>query len=1332
MNHKKKWIAAGAALALLAAALPTALSTGIGRNAAVSLANLFGKGQMEIDELSLSWTGGQEVVGLRITKEGRETLGVDRLTTEASLFGLATGGRTLGKTHLLRPRALIADGASDKKEARTPTSSREPQPFDLPFLGEIQIEEGSLRIEREGHEPVELRNLNATLKADQLEGPLTAKFTGTTEQNGVAGTLSVDGFVDGFDSRGRLEFQIGPNGLPHLNDRARLGLDLDVIKLPLAAVSGPLAEALGATIDIQLQNSLDKSGLTLDGTVRSPQLRAQLSGRTADGHFELTSPGEATLQLAPHYLSKLSRGMTFSRPINAQITLQQMRFPLNLNDMSFDLTALELLAALSLDDVSITDRRTGTVEFLNTQSRIESKPQQSTINVSGGADLYHNQQAGKLQIAASLDHFFDETSPFTTNFTLRGSSLPVGLIDHISGYNGLLTDLIGRSVELNLAGQSSDGASNLLLSLTSPTATIEKLQIVMGERLSIKSATPLQLNLPPNFVERFLPPGDGIRVQQGTPLTLTINKLDFSAGELIPEDSHIDATLEMGSFDASGMEGVGAIRAHDGRITLKGSLDRAELKQRLTVDLLDSTSTIGATFGRRMEIRGEGTLFVKPDFRMDLLHLLTEVKGEHTHLTVRGKLLDREDLTISSADFSHTLTPAGFRAIVVPSPDGTQLLQPMDLTIKLDPMRIQLDELDPYKLHLRGRSTVDRFVVGKSGIETGALYEGKFDWNLDFPNGVLSTQIAATTRSSGQKGSLSGQTTLTNWRKEGKTDFDKARLDSTLAFTKLPVPFLEALSGYPELDAIIGDTLELSLNMQIANLTDPVGHMDLYAEGQDFEAKADLLVDKGMSLKDNKPASVKWRITPKRFDAMRAIAGSKHPLRLKQTANVLLSVDTLSIPWSGLLSNQAAQLDIVVGIDKLVLEDLRHKQTTIFNDFKAHVKGSDLTDLLDFSLSGGGSIGGSSPMSLSLVGQLGQVLTPQGEINWEGMSKKVDAKAENIPASLAADSFGLGRDLQEQMAALFGDRLDFTAHADVRQGSGPVVANITAEHSKFDFNGRISNHILTLSKPMTGEIEVTPELSRTVLKNINPLLVTAVKGEQPVRLTVETHGVRIPTQSWDVSQLSIGKATVEVGKVTLTNGGPLALIVGILQSGRLSGRDTMQSWFTPQYITIQNGQLTAERMDMLIADNFHLATWGNIDLPGDQIKMTLGIPAHTLAQNFGLKGMNPSHMMQVPIKGTLTNPKINVGKAVARIAAMRAGQSSGESGQILGGIFGMIGGGGAISDGPAPPPTTNPLPWPTPEGAEQVLPVEVPKDEPVEKKSRPKIPGLPDIFDIFK
>ncbi len=271
---------------------------------------------------------------------------------------------------------------------------------------------------------------------------------------------------------------------------------------------------------------------------------------------------------------------------------------------------------------------------------------------------------------------------------------------------------------------------------------------------------------------------------------------------------------------------------------------------------------------------------------------------------------------------------------------------------------------------------------------------------------------------------------------------------------------------------------------------------------------------------------------------------------------------------------------------------------------------------------------------------------------------------------------------------LLGSSLNLNGTVKMDGGIGVIDLAIQTPHLETRLNGGLTNHSITLQKALLAVIRLTPELSALLLKDVNPLFLTGLQAENPITLRIEPTDFYFPLP-YSLETLSIGKATLDLGKVKCQNGHSLSEIIALLKDFRFSTASQMNAWFTPFTFELKQGILKAERMDALLADSIHVCTWGKINLVQDQIDMFLGLPADTLQTSFGIKNLPENYVLKVPLRGTTKNPDLVKGPAIAKIAALiAAGQVPNQG--ILGGIANLI---SRPKEEKDVPPAKRPFPW---------------------------------------
>ncbi|MCK5654788.1 MAG: hypothetical protein KAI03_00685, partial [Candidatus Aureabacteria bacterium] len=214
---------------------------------------------------------------------------------------------------------------------------------------------------------------------------------------------------------------------------------------------------------------------------------------------------------------------------------------------------------------------------------------------------------------------------------------------------------------------------------------------------------------------------------------------------------------------------------------------------------------------------------------------------------------------------------------------------------------------------------------------------------------------------------------------------------------------------------------------------------------------------------------------------------------------------------------------------------------------------------------------------------------------------------------------------------------------------GPVDIYFKTSNSTAAISALINKDSVLLRDDVKAELTVTPALGALVLKNINPILITAVSSSRPIYITINQNGFYVPLNKASFSDIKIEEAVIDLGELTLENGGLLNPLVAFLKS--TYGRH-MTASFTPLKASLAEGIAQYSRMDTIIANSFHIVTWGTIDIENDTLDVTLGLTSDTLDKAFDIEGLPEDYILKIPVQGSTENPKVNWAEAAKQIGML--------------------------------------------------------------------------------
>lgn len=333
--------------------------------------------------------------------------------------------------------------------------------------------------------------------------------------------------------------------------------------------------------------------------------------------------------------------------------------------------------------------------------------------------------------------------------------------------------------------------------------------------------------------------------------------------------------------------------------------------------------------------------------------------------------------------------------------------------------------------------------------------------------------------------------------------------------------------------------------------------------------------------------------------------------------------------------------------------------------------------------------GSKEDVRVSLRGNIENAWNDSG-ISLDASTIGLDVDASSIPLSLLTPP-----KKREIMEAALGQSM--TARGSLyldRMKQGKLKADLKTRNFSCSCDGQVKGGVFTLQAPATASFVVTKRIGEAMFSDVHPLLATVIHSEDPIKVRIDPAGTSIPLRHFSLSGISIPNITVTTGKFQVQNTGVLKIILALLKQGKSASKETLDVWMTPLFFSMDRGVLKCSRADALVADDVHLITWGNVDLVGQQIDMTIAIPTDVL-QKLGLQIVTstPERGLQIPIRGTPSSPKVDTKRATAKLAgATIVSGARNEKMQILGTLVQAAASVGEV-DQPIPPPTTQPFPW---------------------------------------
>lgn len=1246
---------------ITALSLPFLLSTKRGQEFFTSIINDKITGKVALKDLNLSWFQGQTINGLKVyDSDGKEIVTLDHATTDSSLFRLLMK-KLSGKTTFEGLNANInQDGLGTTNLQKA-----------------LSFKDHSLVTPAKANKylsTIVLSNLNGTIdlgKASQLQ------LSGNTAQNGTKGAFDFNAFLEGIGHdqlASMTSNQLLAEGHLKIKGEATQ-FPVGVLDLVIGAKKPQLAglarSLLGDTIDLSINQTLKEGAAAFIFKAKSPTLDADLVGTIDKGEFKLTQPGTVSLGFTPASFAQLTevlglkQGVQLIKPTIIRLTVQDAAIPLDQKEFQ----KAGLIAQVEIPDAQFkVFEPIGDVSLSTLKLSIDAPTQSKTVTLSvKGAASQKGKPVG-IQAYVTIDRpqSLQEAIKMIKqnakiNISLNG--IPIPLIDQVLNVKQSLTQALGETLNLQAAIEPRLNQTKVTAQISSEKLKASDLNFTMNnDELSLVQGVRIDYMLTSAMANALLKDA-GMQLQTDTPLSIKISRLNLPLNNFALSSIVLEADASAPVLLLQGNQKIGAVSINNLKVILNGK-SIADAQYFVTADA--DHPSLKDMIGTNTAISLDGNIKLGDRSNSYAIDIRGNLKSALSQAKFSLQLLDGAYLLVTAPSvINYTLTSATL--------PGTALAENAPVQITINPSQKPMGFEGLQTLNLSGTLKIDQLKLANQAYVKNL----NLPWHFDGHANQLQASFSGITGYGKNTGELAGSFSVANWI-ENK---EKIQVNAQSKIKHLPLSILESLTGYKNLVTLFGDTADLDLNASY-----PQGALDFALRGDKLDAKANLKFGDLITLQDPKnPAIVHYTITPERFTALRQLMGidtHKEGFILNEASPMQIAFEHLSIPIDYDLSKLGFSSQMSIG--KIKINDTKTHQMLAFDNINGALKTNGLSNQLGFNLIGNQTF--ATTGAFNLAGVIQNALHNKGGINWD-MDLNLTGKIATFPAGLVCSVVCLDPTLRAKIDAMFGETIDAELQVQLQKMDGPVLAKLEGKNGSIQVDGKLNDGVLTLNKAFQAQFAMTPEFGKNVVEEFIPLLSGIIGADNPLSITVQPQGFSAPLRNFDKSKIQIGQGTINLGHIRFRNDGQLGAVSSLLNT---NGMEDLSVWFTPLYFNMQNGTLKMARMDMLLLNSYHVATWGKVNLAQDNVNIMIGLTGDALTKAFHLKGLDDDYMMQIPFKGPLNKASIDKRAATAKISALIA-STRGPKGQLVGAFLDIAG--GALTDGDVPVPTTNPLPW---------------------------------------
>jgi len=1228
-------------------------------------------------------TADQQTLALDV-KAPRATANVDARVADGKLTLTEPGAIAFTMTD-----ALMGKLTADWKLASDVPTQLSIQSLSVP-VGGFDPKAVAMQAKFEARAPVDLTgkdvgqvtvsNFTAQVDTANLAEGVNVALAGDTKYNDQPGRLSVDGELASlFNEAGKMQL-----------DKLTVDASAQITGVPTALLDripdkpGLLTDALGDVINLSATATTTGGETTrIDArlSIDTPRLKAKDMALTVADEITLENVAIATT-LTPQLVGRFMQGdeaIAMTDPMAATINIQSLRAPMpKEGEPAFAAGKTTLVASITSDTV-----------------HLKNVPRLDRVH----ADKLKLSIGGESLAAMKLDAEARVSQPEAGLLSELAGGDPLDVT--LSGTTGLADDNTLKPLDATLTAKSKQLDTSLAVAMPGDFATLKTTQ--PGHvKLTATPALLKQLNVE-------LP--DNLSITGPTPIELTVQSL----------------AMPLRDFAADKVQAVASL-----------NLQAASDQDPVSI-LLGPTAKLSAS--------------VQPAENGSTVDL--DITAEHINASLLGRIDKQQVLTLSEpAQIKRTVTPAMLKLLKLVKEGQPTLAAAAHVDMTVNTLRAPLKGFSLAQVAVAAEATLDALqLTGDERLASAKLNETDLTLSFDGPAGLVEASLegSATVENQEKPSPLTARAKIAKLLgDDGQVDLDAADIDASLHFTGLPTSFIESAAGQSgKLTPLLGPTLSTVADVKLAGGLDaPKGSIEIKADAP--QVSADLGLNFADSLTLSRPATVRMTLTPEGYKSLR---GSDTPYQLTESVTLSANVTTLTYPLNR--EPEATFDPTLIGVDakltatKLTITHAESQRTVTLENLVTTAAAPTLAQPINVSMTGDlprpQATADASAGKIDVTANLRNVFNDAGATNLDTLSAKINAKLTALPGDLAEALVGTG---DGKLRALLGDAADATFTADITKMQGPVKLTLDGANVTASVPGQLADGALTLTENATAKLRITEQLSRAYLNH--PLLKQAVRSVEPAELTLYKDGFSFPVRDYSLAKINIDKATLSPGKLMVRNAGLIKTLlelpstIGGITRGDLGGllsNDQIQAWFTPMDFKLTDGVMTYSRMDMLLADNYQVATWGTLNLsdqpikagthtlPPDQGRMILGLAERAMRRVYGITAFedDPSYVDQFIMQGPFNELSPDKAELTARLTLLTAGGTAAQvGGDEVGKILGQVlKGAGKIHKAidkkriePTPPAPK--YPWPPEEqkaGEQEQQDGNQPSQDTTEKKS---------------
>jgi len=1272
-------------IGLIVAGLPMFLNTDYGKKQLETWVNQKIPGSLEIRLLDLHWGKGQRIEGVVMRdSDGQSVLEFEKLYTDASLWKLLMQSTQLGFTRIKDLNAALVIDQNGQSNLQKALGIESDYISTIPTTISISDVQGDFYLTQDS------------------SIPFSAHLKGTTREASSSGSFDIDIVLNELNSVDWVELKDEISELLSVEGGVEAKIQAKVINFPVDIIDqflilkgskARLKPIFGDKIDIVLDKQPDTKDLVFNLDVTTPFAHGHFKATVVEDQFVLREPGNFSLVLAQPALEYLSDSViSLNESITLNVVLEKFEIPLHFFSSAAQVLDYSFLIKVTTDASQIKINNFSLIDIQQFTATVASSAEQKFIDVNllGKASYESNpfslDMHSILNKPANIQNLREDLAK-NVQISTKISQFPLEIFNSFKNISSLITHF-GKTVNLALDIDSDQNqVLNGNLSISTKTSEIKQMHFQIDEEFRLTEPFKINWSIPPQaFIDIFHL--ETLVIKQPIPAIITITDLNFPLKNFKKMTLKLNSSIERIIFSDQNLKTNFVIK---NLLLNLISTNISEWKTDLSLQAfaLNKDNSTPLFFDTPLNLTAEAN--IKANFKksFEIPSLQMSIHNSQVDVKLNGQLTP-DSIFIHNKPFQikYLLTPKAFKELcqIFDLPKMPQLTNSSLIQLNLVPTPLDFKNNWLSKLTLKGEASVKELTFKDNANLSFSLKDLQLPLFLDTRHNLLNVSLNGLgyTNLETKPNSFYINLKIEDWFQNNKFDLSLSKTELSSHFIALPTSFVSGLMAYPDLTPILGNSIDIELKTLFDREKQDSGYWDMNIDSKTFHAKARLFLGETITLYQSKnpTAIARWTITPEGYEFLKKNYFPTSLSTLLEPFTINAHLSSLNFPLSfNVVTLEEGQFKAHISTSDLKLE---HPKLSSSSKIEAEISSQSLSHSVDINASMK-----AENFDLVIKSIIKDLYKDTGQLRkLQDMHVNLNLEAHQFPLAYFK-AFNIREDDQiDNLTLLFGETVNVKNHLDLHRLTGPLELSIEGQNGKEELKGELKSGILKLTTPFKYTLNINSAFTERMSKKSSSFLNTVIEADQPVSLEIDPQGFSCPILPFDFNQLVITKGTLKTSKIRFSNQGTLKNLLNYIAP---ISENSFTIWSTPIYFGINESLLNVQRFDMLVANRYPLACWGNMNLVTEKINVILGLTASTLNQTFGINGLDKDFILQVPVRSYNGKMEIDKSKVVTKISTLIAKMTNKNKENWMGNLLSLI-----VEDpteNPTPKPTTTPLPW---------------------------------------